>query len=406
MAHLGYTAVSLAASGALTADVATPMLSLANLSGHLAWTRSAVFPPFNDSANDRCHVPAPRTEPPGLAREHAPPKLSPPKFHWWWTSGEDAPVLTPPDPRLWLRREGLRCSYSAHAAVWHGEVAEEAKCRERCAAEDECQTYMYANLTSRRRTKPPRHTAAEDDDPPAGQGGDDVRASSPDGLDSGSDATGGDDTGLAAGSTVCWLYRRMAGVDRQSEAGCTELDGRYVVGARRPANPSADAVPHNGPHNDLASCSARGCTTSGHDDAPGPACRCDTACARHLDCCLDYADACLPSSTRMPSCEGRCHVASAGGAKQHSPPLPIPGGGYCYCDEQCDNDFTDNNSHGGCCADYQWKCAAGGERDPLCRDARTQAQAVNAFVAHYVIEREVLSVLNAQSTSLSTVIGG
>ena len=68
-------------------------------------------------------------------------------------------------------------------------------------------------------------------------------------------------------------------------------------------------------------------------------------------------------------------------------PTPIPGGGYCFCDAACDDDFTDNNSHGGCCADHGWRCTKGGERDPLCMDARTQAQALNAFVAHEVVQR-------------------
>jgi hypothetical protein len=106
----------------------------------------------------------------------------------------------------------------------------------------------------------------------------------------------------------------------------------------------------------------------------------------------------------MPSCQGRCSgakLAEAKGAKaagEASPdgmagvvpwtvPLPIPGGGYCFCDAGCENSFTDNNSHGGCCADYKWRCTVGGQRDPLCMDARTQAQALNAFVAHHVVEQ-------------------
>ena len=64
--------------------------------------------------------------------------------------------------------------------------------------------------------------------------------------------------------------------------------------------------------------------------------------------------------------------------------VPIPGGGYCFCDRGCDNSFTDNNSHGGCCADYEWRCE-GGQRDQLCMDARTQAQALQLFVAHHVL---------------------
>ena len=187
---------------------------------------------------------------------------------------------------------------------------------------------------------------------------------------------------------VCSLYAPVTGSARQTEVGCTELDAAYVVGARRPPSPRT------------ASCRASGCSGT----EAKVACQCDAQCARHLDCCADYADACLPAASRMPSCEGRCSgakPAEAKGAKAAGEalsdgmagvvpwtvPLPIPGGGYCFCDAGCENSFTDNNSHGGCCADYKWRCTVGGQRDPLCMDARTQAQALNAFVAHYVVEQ-------------------
>ena len=62
----------------------------------------------------------------------------------------------------------------------------------------------------------------------------------------------------------------------------------------------------------------------------------------------------------------------------------IKGGGYCYCDSGCADSFTDNNSYGGCCADYTYVCA-GGTKDQVCMDARTQGQALNLFVAHHII---------------------
>ena len=68
--------------------------------------------------------------------------------------------------------------------------------------------------------------------------------------------------------------------------------------------------------------------------------------------------------------------------------VPIGGGGYCYCDAMCNAKlyfgYTDNNSYGGCCADWAQECS-GVARDVDCMDARTQAQAVNLFVAHHTV---------------------
>ena len=363
IAHVGYAFQSLASSGALTPGLAGPMRHLVQMSSDLAWGRSAVFPPF-ELLDDRCHVPpalpsTPRASNGGSigssigsstgsstgdsssssssrSSSNSTVKL-PPKFRWWWTNGSTAAVQTPPDPRVWLMRAGLRCTYSV-APIWSGQIDNLAACQERCATKDSCQTYAFANLTH---------------------------------------------TGL-----VCSLYAPVTGSARQTEVGCTELDAAYVVGARRPPSPRT------------ASCRAFGCSGT----EAKVACQCDALCARHLDCCADYADTCLPAASRMPSCQGRCSgakLAEAKGAKaagEASPdgmagvvpwtvPLPIPGGGYCFCDAGCENSFTDNNSHGGCCADYKWRCTVGGQRDPLCMDARTQAQALNAFVAHHVVEQ-------------------
>ena len=87
----------------------------------------------------------------------------------------------------------------------------------------------------------------------------------------------------------------------------------------------------------------------------------------------------------MPSCKERCCAPGEEVRSEVTAAIPIPGGGYCYCDAGCVNKFTDNNSEGSCCADYEWRCA-GGERDPLCMDARTQAQALHLFAAHALLE--------------------
>ena len=106
---------------------------------------------------------------------------------------------------------------------------------------------------------------------------------------------------------------------------------------------------------------------------------------------------CLAEDARTPSCEARCWPppssnAQEGGAEEKATAaaaIAIPGGGYCFCDDECHNKYTDNNSEGSCCADYAWRCA-GGERDPLCMDARTQSQALNLFVAHHALLQETV----------------
>ena len=70
--------------------------------------------------------------------------------------------------------------------------------------------------------------------------------------------------------------------------------------------------------------------------------------------------------------------------------VPIGGGGYCYCDVECNAKltfgYTDNNSYGGCCADWAHECSGVG-RDADCMDARSQAQAISLFVAHHSVQR-------------------
>ena len=378
-AHVGYAATALAASGALSAGLRSNLLGLVRAGSEMAWTRSAAWPPFDPA--DRCDVQArPAAAMPATSHPAAPAQASAPKFHWWWTSGEEAPLQTPPDPRLWLLRGSMRCHYSS--ALWSGAGGSLADCQEQCAARDSCHVFVFANLTLMQ-----------------------PEAARQEGI----------------GYTLqCKLFAPVADDARESEPGCAEqASSDYVVGARRPRSADRCTAPTPAPVG-VEECAAR------PQDAANASCRCDVACTRHLDCCTDYVQACLPEAEHLPSCAGRC-VAPG----QQLEAIPIPGGGYCapttteppryssharytpptahsahpsahtrctsslcecchrpsagFCDEACENDFTDNNSHGGCCADYKWQCE-GGERDPLCMDARTQAQAINVFVAHHVIE--------------------
>ena len=104
-------------------------------------------------------------------------------------------------------------------------------------------------------------------------------------------------------------------------------------------------------------------------------CYCDDQCAKHLDCCTDYADICRP---HIPiSCKGYCNKVEA---------QAIPGGGYCWCDAACNPSFTDNNSDGSCCADYPQQCLSV-KMPSACLDGRTQGSAVNLFLGHVSVSK-------------------
>ncbi len=110
-------------------------------------------------------------------------------------------------------------------------------------------------------------------------------------------------------------------------------------------------------------------------------CYCDDKCSKHLDCCTDYADVCLP---RVPiSCKGYCNKAEA---------QSIPGGGYCWCDAACNPSYTDNNSDGSCCADYPQQCLRV-KMPNVCMDGRSQGSAVNLFLGHVSASRAMKKLL-------------
>ena len=96
-------------------------------------------------------------------------------------------------------------------------------------------------------------------------------------------------------------------------------------------------------------------------------CYCDSDCAFHMDCCLDYADHCQP---HIPLCKGNCTDLT---------PKPIVQGGYCWCFDGCNGWFTDNNSDGSCCSDYPQQCMY--VNMPVCLDGRSQGSALNLFLA-------------------------
>ena len=164
---------------------------------------------------------------------------------------------------------------------------------------------------------------------------------------------------LVVPGTDCWLlsYHR-------NNHSCLLSDSNFNVGIKRPVG---------------ASCSGHCNKDTPVNTSSGGVCYCDSQCAFHLDCCLDYVDHCLPEDKQFPSCKGTCNEAL---------PLPIKGGGYCWCQEGCVPWYTDNNSDGSCCPDYAEQCK--NITFPPCLDARSQGSAVNLFLAHMKISLKKL----------------
>ena len=152
----------------------------------------------------------------------------------------------------------------------------------------------------------------------------------------------------AVALTDCWIWNY-----NRTDHICPQND-YWNVGIKRPIGD--------------ATCAGR-CGSKEPQKLDHGVCYCDPDCAKHLDCCLDYADHCLAGKT--PSCKGLCNKVQA---------QPIPGGGYCWCYESCNPWFTDNNSDESCCPDYPEQCLK--VKMPTCLDARSQGSALNLFLAH------------------------
>jgi hypothetical protein len=147
--------------------------------------------------------------------------------------------------------------------------------------------------------------------------------------------------------TNCWLWS----FNRSTHTCRTNNEG-FNIGVKRPVGNT--------------SCAAR-CNSKEPLTVDEGVCYCDSSCAEHMDCCLDYADHCKPQAPIL--CKGQC---------QDLTPRPIPQGGYCWCFDGCNGWFTDNNSDGSCCYDYPQECM--GVSMPTCLDGRSQGSALSLFL--------------------------
>lgn len=149
----------------------------------------------------------------------------------------------------------------------------------------------------------------------------------------------------------CWLWP----FNRTNHI-CNGMNYGFNVGFKRPVS------------NTSTTCAVK-CGSQTPLNVTHGVCYCDHNCSMYRDCCLDYADVCQPNEPT--SCEGMCNTV---GTK------PLIGGGYCWCFDGCNPWFTDNNSDGSCCLDYQQVC--NNVVMPTCLDARSQGSALNLFLAH------------------------
>ena len=156
----------------------------------------------------------------------------------------------------------------------------------------------------------------------------------------------------AVPGTDCWIWSY-----NRSDHVCHQYDYNFVTGVLRP-DPEA-------------SCAGK-CGSKVPIKMKQGMCYCDRNCTKHFDCCLDYADVCLPQNAI--TCTGLCNNY------QNLLARVIPGGGYCWCDYGCRLDT--------CCTDYIQKCQQ--TPIPLCLDARSQGSAFNLFLVHLKLT-EVIS---------------
>ena len=152
-----------------------------------------------------------------------------------------------------------------------------------------------------------------------------------------------------AKKTNCWLWSF-----NRSTHTCRTNDQNFNLGIKRPVG-SATCAGQCGNKQPFV-------IDEGH-------CYCDSSCAQHMDCCLDYADHCQPPGPLL--CKGQCGDLT---------PKPIPQGGYCWCFDGCNGWFTDNNSAGSCCSDYPQQCMIMTAM-PTCLDGRSQGSALGLFLA-------------------------
>lgn len=133
MLHLAYFTELLVKNGSMPLDTLKRINNLVQNTSDSAWSKSAVWPPFNKT--DVCS--------PGSAPVNK--NESYPKFHWWWIEKTDFDFVTPTDPAKYYTKTQLRCHTlnGNDTQIWEGQVATEAACMNKCDHNINCSKYLW-----------------------------------------------------------------------------------------------------------------------------------------------------------------------------------------------------------------------------------------------------------------------
>jgi len=133
MLHLGYFTELLVKNGSMPLDTLKRIASFIRNTSDAAWSKSAVWPPFNQT--NVCQ--------PGSAPIDK--KARYPKFHWWWGENVEYDTSIPADPGYYYHKTQLRC-YTLNGndtQIWEGRVASEDKCMKKCDGNMNCSKYLW-----------------------------------------------------------------------------------------------------------------------------------------------------------------------------------------------------------------------------------------------------------------------
>lgn len=130
MLHLGYFTELLVRNGSMPKDLLERIKTMVQDTSDAAWTRSAVFPPFEEGDN----ICEPGSSPPVNNSNY-------PKFHWWWGSHIKQQKI-PPDPRYYFHALEIRCDGN-NTEIWSGFLESELACTQKCNEYSNCSKYTY-----------------------------------------------------------------------------------------------------------------------------------------------------------------------------------------------------------------------------------------------------------------------
>lgn len=133
MLHLGYFTELLVKNGSMPSDVLEKITEFVRNTSDSAWSKSALWPPFNKS-----NVCQPGSEPVNKNGVY-------PKFHWWWGEKAEYQATSPADPGYFFHKSQLRCHTVSgeNTQLWEGQVGSEDSCKQKCDKNANCSKYLW-----------------------------------------------------------------------------------------------------------------------------------------------------------------------------------------------------------------------------------------------------------------------